>query len=109
MTRRQMIVSGVIAGLALLGVLGLLVVGRNQRLKSSIPAWLQLRQPPDTVAADMATVSEAESWAANRCRPMAASCGGNTAGRRIRREYPGSLEQSEHSFIRGHIELSGGV
>lgn len=109
MNRKQLIATSTVAALLAVAVLVLLGVNRREALKSAIPAWLQTTQPPDGVAADLPTLTDGESWAANRCRPMAGSCGDNTAGRRIRREYPASLAEMSGSFIRASFDLSGGV
>lgn len=105
--RRRMITFGLILlGLAL--ILGMWLAHRRRKSEEhAVPAWLQTQQPPDTVAADMLVLSPAESWAANRCAPMAAACSGRTAGRRIRRTYPDSLAASEGSFIRAAVRIGG--
>lgn len=104
MTRRQIIVMSTAAGILVLLVFVLIGANRRHALKRAVPAWLIPNQPPEGIAADLPTLSEAESWAANRCRPMVASCGTNTAGRRIRREYPPSLAESPDSFIRASFK-----
>lgn len=85
---------------------------RRAAWERAAPAWLDPKQPPDGVASQLPTLTDAQSWAANRCRPMAASCCDNTAGRRIRRTYPGSLAESPDSFVRGRlgfgVTLGGG-
>lgn len=107
--RRRMITFGlIILGLAL--VLAMWIAHRRRKVEEhAVPAWLDPQQPPDTVAADMMILSPAESWAANRCAPMVASCRGRTAGARIRRTYPESLAASHSSFIRAGFSIGGGI
>jgi len=108
MTRRQIFISATAAaGLALV-VLVLYAINRRDQLARAMPAWLNVQQPADGIAAELNTLTADQSWAANRCRPMTASCTGRTAGTRIRRTYPASLEASDDSFIRAHVSVSGG-
>lgn len=109
MSRRQMLITAAVGGLLILGVLLLVGWNRREALRHAVPEWLRPHQPPETITPELLTVSEAESFAANRCRPMAASCGDNTAGRRIRRTYPGSLTESPDSLIRVAFDISGGI
>ena len=106
LNRRQTIVAvGVVAVLSL-AVAVLWWTNRAHEAERSSPAWLDPQQPPDVVPALVGPTPQ-ESWAANRCRPMTACCTGNTAGTRIRRTYPDTLQSSPHSFIRASVNLSG--
>ena len=87
------------------GAFLLFAVNRRSRWERAAPAWLDPQQPPDGVASQLSTLTEAQSWAANRCRHMSACCGDQTAGRRVRRTYPGSLAESDTSFIRASFGL----
>ena len=109
MNRRTSIVAGAVAVGLVLAILGLLAMNRRQRLEAAAPAWLNPDQPPDGVAAQLSTLTDAQSWAANRCRPMSACCAANTAGSRVRRQYPSTLACSPGSFIRGGLELEARV
>jgi hypothetical protein len=111
MTRKQYVAIGGIAAAAVIAFMLLIGFNSKEAAKRLTPAWLDPQQPAGGIAPDLLTVSEGESWAANRCRPMVASCGDNTAGRRIRRTYPGTLVDCESSLIRGRlaVELGGGI
>ena len=109
MTRQQAIRSAAIAGAVVLAMVVLVCIRRRQADTPAVPAWLDTVQPPDTVAADLMTLTPDQSWAANRCRPIHAACSDYTAGRRIRRTYPPSLADSPHSFIRTSLQLEGGI
>lgn len=109
MDRKHMITVGVIAGAVAGGVLLLLAWRRKQADTPAVPAWLDYQQPPDSVAPDLMTLTPDQSWAANRCRPMIASCGEFSAGRRVRRTYPSNLAASPNSFIRASFDLGGRV
>lgn len=99
-----------VIGLVVIAVGAFLVyaVTRRERFLAAKPAWLDPQQPPDGIASQLPTLSDAESWAANRATPMAQCCGDNTARRSIRRTYPGSLAESGHSFIRGTVAVQLG-
>jgi hypothetical protein len=105
-SRTKMVAVGVVAVLVVAGFV-LWAVNRKAELARAKPAWLDPHQPPDGVAAELSTLTADQSWAANRCRPMVASCSDYTAGRRIRRIYDPCLEQSSGSFIRTRFELEG--
>jgi hypothetical protein len=94
-----------IIGLVVLAVAGaalfLIAVTRRVQFYRAAPAWLDPDQPPDGVAAELSTLTADQSWAANRCRNMSACCADQTAGARTRRIYPGTLADSDSSFIRG--------
>lgn len=111
MTRRQYVTIGGIALAVVLAVLLLVGVRNKEALQRMRPAWLDPGQPPDDISSALMVCTEAESWAANRCRPMVASCGPNSAGHRIRRTYPATLAASEGSFVRARadVELAGGM
>lgn len=87
----------------------LYTIGRRDRLARAMPAWLDPQQPPTGVAGQLSTLSDAQSWAANRCTPMSACCAGNTAGARVRRTYAPNLAESTGSFIRGRVGLELGT
>lgn len=89
--------------LVAVGAFALYAIGRRAQWARGAPAWLAGGQPPDGIASQLSTLTAAESWAANRCGPIAAPCAGHTAGRRVRRTYPGTLAESEHSLIRGFL------
>lgn len=108
MTRRQAVKSAAIGAAVALAVVVLVLVRRRQAQTPQVPAWLDIRQPPDAIPSAAGLTAD-QSWAANRCRPFAASSGDHTAGRRVRRTYPASLAESPHSFIRTSFELEGGV
>jgi hypothetical protein len=101
-----------VAGLVLLGMLAAVFVlwVANQRadVERSTPAWLDAGQPPDGVAVNMGSLTDAESWAANRASHMSACCPGRGAGSRVRRTYHDTLADNPNSFIRTSFELSGG-
>lgn len=109
MTRQQAVRVATIGAAVVLVLLVLVLVRRKQVQTPAVPAWLDFRQPPDSVAADLGVLTPDQSWAANRCRHIMAPCGDYTAGRRIRRTYPASLADSPDSFIRASFDLSGGI
>jgi len=109
MTRRQKITAAVIVGVLLVAVFVVWAANRRDALARAMPAWLDLQQPPDGVAAELTTLTEDQSWAANRARHMTACCPGRTAGQRIRRTYPGCLADSDQSFVRTDVELKARV
>jgi len=106
-TQRQKIVAGVILAIGVVTVVLLWNVERRARILARIPGWTATEVVPDSVAPDLGTVSELESWAANRCRPMAACCSEETAGRRVAKFYPSSLANSPFSLIRANFEVGG--
>lgn len=108
MNRRVTYVAG---GVVVLVAAAVLLAGaeRRARLARQVPAWLNFRQPPESAAVEMMTLSPAESWAANRCVPMVGPSKGYSAGSRIRRTYPGTLADSDDSIVRGSFSLEGGV
>lgn len=108
MTRRQTVIAGAITLALAVAVIVLYAANRRYAFIQARPAWLEGDQPPEGVAAAWGTLSEAQSWAANRAAPMTACCAGRGAGRRVRREYPASLADSDHSFIRASFDLTGG-
>lgn len=106
MNRRRMFIAAGVVVVAALVVWG---YTRRQAIEAAIPAWLDTVQPPDNVAAQLPTVSEAESFAANRARPMVACCQPYTAGNRVRRTYPRNLAESPDSIVRPFFRVEGGV
>jgi len=103
-TRRQTMVGGaIVGGLVLIAVI-LWWHNHATARERATPAWLSPGQPPDEVTPE--PLSPDASWAANRCRPMVASCGPHSAGSRVRREYPGSLCESDASFVRASVNLT---
>jgi len=107
-TQRQKVVAGVVLAIGVAVVVLLWNVERRARMLARVPGWNATEVLPDSVAPDMATVTDAESWAANRCRPMVACCGEETAGLRVGKLYASSLASSPHSLIRASFELGGG-
>jgi hypothetical protein len=105
MTRRQMIVGGVIVGVLGVAVVTLWCVQRRAEGKGVAPAWLDPHQPAPDVASELTVLNADQSWAANRARPMAACCAGRTAGMRVRRTYDGNLADSPYSFIRASLAI----
>lgn len=105
MTRRQGITAGIIAAVLGAAVFVLWACQRKAAYERAAPAWLDPKQPADGIAAELTTLNDGQSWAANRCRPMTAPCTGRTAGRRIRRTYDGCLEESGSSLIRTGAQL----
>ena len=104
--RRQTIVAAGVVGALVLAAGVLWWTNRAHEAERSSPAWLDPQQPPDVIPA-LTGPTPLESWAANRCRPMTACCTGATAGTRVRRLYPDTLQSSPHSFIRASVNLSG--
>ncbi len=106
MNRRALAIAGGIA----VGVIVLWSAGKVRRNAAdrSTPDWLRYDRVPDNVAADMATVSPAESWAAVRARPICCASPGYTAGMRTRRVYPETLAADPNSLIRTHFDLQLG-
>lgn len=98
-TRRQTIIGGSVAAVLALAVFLLWTAERRAKLERALPAWLDIRQPPESLATELPTLTDAQSWAANRCAPMTASCAGRGAGSRVRREYPATLAESPTSII----------
>lgn len=97
--RRQTLVMVAVVG-ALLAAVAVLWVGyRRSAAERETPSWTDPQQPADQVAPLVAGAEQ--SWAANRARPMTASCGDNSAGRRTRRTYPATLSMSLDSMIGG--------
>lgn len=109
MDRRRWRVVGLVV--VVLGAAGLVLFAnyRRARFERAAPGWLNPEQPPDGVAAELSTLTADQSWAANRCRHMTACCPGQTAGSRVRRTYPGSLAESDTSFVRGRLGVELGV
>lgn len=107
MTRRQQIVAGVIVLVLLAAAVALWAANRRAALMRAMPAWLDPEQPPEGVAAAWGTLSEAQSWAANRATPMTACCAGRSAGSRVRRTYADTLAHDPGSFIRASFDLTG--
>lgn len=106
---REQVATGAVVGLLAAGAFGLWAVNRRAELaRVKGPDWLDGDQPADGVASDIPILTAQQSWAANRCLPMAACCGDNTAGTRIRRTYPATLASSAGSFIRGGFSIAGG-
>ncbi len=105
MNRRQITIVAIVAGVLAVAACGCWAVQRRAEDKRVTPEWLNPHQPPEGVAAELSALGPAQSWAANRCTPMAASCADRTAGRRTRRTYPGTLADSPDSFIRASVEL----
>lgn len=107
MTGRQRAVAVVVLVLAAVATFIVYAVNRRERIERASPAWLDPHQPPDGVAGELTTLTAGESWAANRCRPLAASCSAHTAGRRVRRIYDPTLEQSSGSYVRTALQIEG--
>jgi hypothetical protein len=107
--RHLKVIALIVATIA--GVLLALVCWRKREaLQEAVPEWLASNQPPtQTIVPELLTVSPEQSYAANRCRPMAASCGDFTAGRRTRRIYPDTLESDPNSLVRAHFEIGGSI
>lgn len=75
-----------------------------------IPAWLRSHQPPEGIAAQpVEPVDPKASWATCRPSPMAASCMGQGAGRRVRKTYDNNLADCPTSLIHGSVNVTGGV
>jgi hypothetical protein len=108
MNRRKVVIAAVAGGVAIVLLL-LMAWRKREALQRAVPEWLSNGQPPETVTPEMLTVSPAEAFAAVRCRPMIASCGEFTAGRRTRRIYPDTLESDPNSLIRARFELGGSL
>lgn len=104
MNRRVVFVAA--AGLGVAAVL-IWMIQRRATLPR-VPEWLDTRQPPATLAAQLSTLSEAQSWAANRCRPINAACPGYTAGYRVHRLWPDNLSSDPGSLVRFGFEFAGG-
>lgn len=94
---RKPIIWVVVVVLAVVGVF--YAIGRQASFNRAMPAWLNPQQPPDGVAAELSTLTAAQSFAANGCPSMTACCADRTAGARVRRTYPGSLAGGSGSFI----------
>ncbi len=94
MTRRQTVIMAVIVATLATAAVVLWMVNRTAERERNSPAWLDPQQPPEGV-----TSPAGVSWAANRCRPMVGPCHDHTAGRRIRRTYPGTLASSDASIV----------
>lgn len=105
MNTRQIRAAAIVVGVLLIAVGVLYAANRRDALARAKPDWLDPQQPPDGVAAQLTTLSQDQSWAANRARHMTACCLGRTAGRRIRRTYPGCLADSDTSIVRTQVEL----
>lgn len=99
---RTHIVVGLVVVLAVGGLM--FAMARRDRFNRAAPAWLDPHQPPDGVAAELSTLTAAQSQAANGCTPLSACCADRTAGARVRRTYPGSLAYSDGSFIRVFVK-----
>lgn len=96
-------------GLGVLGALGVVwfvmwSARRKRVFDANKPPWLDPGQPPAGVAAPL---TAAQSFAANRCRPMSACCVGRTAGLRTRRTYPGTVADSPHSLVQASFDVIG--
>jgi hypothetical protein len=107
MNRKRVVVIGAITAVLLFVVW--LCWRRREALRDKVPAWLANHQPPETITPEMMTVTPIEAYAANRCRPFAASCLDFTAGRRVRRTYAESLESDPNSVVRARLSLEGGL
>jgi hypothetical protein len=104
MTRGVKIGLAVLSGLILAWFV-LWSVQRRQAFEAAAPGWLNPGQPPDGVAAPL---TAAQSYAANRCRPMTACCTGRTAGMRTRRTYPPTVAGWSGSFLSAGFNVMGG-
>jgi hypothetical protein len=100
-SRRQAIVGGSIVAVLGAAVFAMWTAERRDRLMRAMPAWLDMRQPPESLMTELPVLTPEQSWAANRCAPAAASSPGRGAGSRVRREYPATLADSDTSFISG--------
>jgi hypothetical protein len=94
-----------------LGVLVLVVIFgcayyRKRRL-NQVPQWLNPGMNADGISSELATLTPAESLAANGCVPMAACCGDRSARREIMRTYPASLTDSPNSLIGLRFGIGG--
>lgn len=101
--------KGLIIGLVVLAVLlcsgGFLFVFEWRRKDAEhTTGWLEAGQPPLGIA-NQGTAPADQSWAANRCRPMIASCTGLTAATRLRRTYPETLADSADSIVRARVDV----
>lgn len=101
MTRQQRIVAAGVTGTLAVAVIVLWAVNKRARARRE-PSWLDPQQPEQGVAAPL---TAAQSWAANRARPMTACCTGQTAGMRTRRDYPATLVDAPYSLIRGRTSI----
>lgn len=99
MTRRQIIISASIVAILIAAAAGLWLLNRNQAAERDSPAWLDPQQPPEGIAGRVNTLTPEQSWAANRALHMSASCGGGTAGSRVRRTYAGTLASNPDSVV----------
>lgn len=108
LTSRQKFVAGLVLLLMLVAVFTLWIANKRSESERAMPAWLDSGQPPDGIAVNMGSLTEAESWAANRCSHMTAACTGRGAGSRVRRTYADTLADNPNSFIRGSFDLTGG-
>jgi hypothetical protein len=79
---------------------------RRDRYNRATPNWLDPQQPPDGIATDLGTLTEKQSWAANRAAPMNACCTDRGAGRRVRRTYPGTLADHPDSLVAGSVRIN---
>lgn len=97
-----------IGGLVL--VVTLVVVAfsaRKQAWERIHPSWLDPRQPPEGVAANLGVLTAAESLAANGCPPMGACSVARTARMDTMRQWPGHLVDHPDSLVSliGQIEV----
>lgn len=108
-TRARLHVIGVIALVVIAVCFVLWAIARKQTYTASVPAWSEFDQPPDGIASQVTTLSADQSWAANRCRPMTASCGNRTAGRRLHRTYPATLGHDPCDPVQASFGVVGQV
>jgi hypothetical protein len=104
MRRRSLWIGAAFLGVVLLGLVVAVSAQRKQSFEAAAPPWLDPHQPPRGVAAPL---TEAQSFAANRCRPFSASSAGRSAGRRLRRTYPPTLAESATSFVQLGFDVRG--
>lgn len=108
MTRERRWFVAAVAGAVGLMVLFLWGWQRRAALSAVRPSWTDPGQPPDGVAAELNSLTDDQSWAANRCRNMSACTPGQTAGYRIHRTYPDQLAGAPDTLVRARVALIGG-
>jgi len=86
-------------------VAGLWWFGQRRRKAIQSPPWGEFVQPPDQIE----PLGGPQSWAANRCRPLAASCDAYTAGRRLRRLYAPTCFDDPNSLVGFNFVFNGGI
>lgn len=106
MTRQRWLLYG-FAGLVLVAIAAAYAVQRRRAFQAAHPEWLDPQQPPEGVAAQMTTLTDAETRAVYGVPHMTAGCTMHTARRDLMRTYPETLGHCKDSLIQLDFAAGG--